>query len=45
MGEISHPAAAITAGPQAVSWIADRFAGLDVPRTCDSPIPVAIPAP
>jgi len=45
MGEISHPAAAITAGPQAVSWIADRFAGLDAPRTCDSPIPVAIPAP
>lgn len=43
MGEISHQAAAITAGPEAVSWMADRFAGLEAPRTCDSPIPVSIP--
>ncbi len=43
MGEISHQAAAITAGPEAVSWIADRFAGNAAPRTCDSPIPVSIP--
>lgn len=44
MGEISHQAAAITAGPEAVSWMADRFAGLEAPRTCDSPVPVSIPA-
>ncbi len=43
MGEISHQAAAITAGPEAVSWMADRFAGGEAPRTCDSPIPVSIP--
>jgi len=43
MGEVTHEKAAITAGPEVVSWIADRFEGKDAPRTCDSPIPVSIP--
>lgn len=43
LGEVEHVKAAINAGPTVVSWMTDRFAGLDAPRTCDSPIPVAIP--
>lgn len=43
MGNVQHPQAAIVAGPTAVSWIADRFAGRAAPRTCDAPIPVSIP--
>ena len=45
MGGIGHMAAATTAGPSAVDWIADRFAGRPAPRTCDVPPPVAPVAP
>jgi hypothetical protein len=41
MGGISHQAAATTAGPSAVAWLADRFAGRPASRTCDTPPPVA----
>ena len=41
MGGISHQAAATTSGPSAVAWLDDRFAGRPVPRTCDTPPPVA----
>ena len=44
MGEVNHLKAAITAGPEAISWIADRFADRPAPRTCDVPPPVA-PSP
>ena len=44
MGDVGHVAAATTAGPEAVRWMADRFAGRPAPRTCDVPPPVA-PAP
>ena len=40
MGGVGHVEAAITAGPQVVTWIADRFAGRPAPRTCDVPPPV-----
>jgi hypothetical protein len=40
MGGIGHLAAATTAGPTAVAWIADRFAGRPAERTCDVPPPV-----
>ena len=43
MGEIDHLAAAKTAGPEVVGWIADRFAGKEAKASCDGPIPVAIP--
>ena len=45
MGGVSHQAAATTAGPQAVVWIADRFAGRPAGRTCDvpPPVPAAVP--
>lgn len=43
MGEVNHPAAAINAGPSAVSWIADRFDDRPAPRTCDQPVPVTAP--
>jgi hypothetical protein len=45
MGGISHQAAATTAGPSAVAWLADRFAGRPAPRTCDTPPPVAAQEP
>ena len=45
MGGVSHQAAATTAGPSAVAWIADRFAGRPAPRTCDVPPPVAAADP
>lgn len=45
MGGVTHQAAATTAGPMAVAWIADRFAGRPAPRTCDVPPPVAPSAP
>ena len=45
MGGIGHMAAATTAGPSAVEWIADRFAGRPALRTCDVPPPVAPVAP
>jgi hypothetical protein len=41
MGGITHMKAAVTAGPSAVEWIADRFAGRPAPRTCD--VPPAVP--
>ena len=41
MGEVTHLPAANTAGPAAVSWIADRFAGRPATRTCELPPPVA----
>lgn len=40
MGDVDHMKAAITAGPQVVTWIADRFADRPAPRTCDVPPPV-----
>lgn len=40
LGGVDHMKAAITAGPAAVDWIADRFAGRPAPRTCDVPAPV-----
>lgn len=43
MGEVSHQAAAINAGPSAVSWIADRFDDRPAPQTCDQPVPVSTP--
>lgn len=45
MGGIGHMAAATTAGPSAVEWIADRFAGRPAARSCDVPPPVAPEAP
>jgi alpha-beta hydrolase superfamily lysophospholipase len=45
MGGVSHTAAATTAGPEAVVWIADRFAGRPAPRTCDVPPPVPAEVP
>ena len=41
MGNVGHVPAAINAGPQAITWIADRFAERPVVRTCDVPPPVA----
>jgi hypothetical protein len=41
MGNVGHVPAAINAGPQAITWIADRFADRPVARTCDVPPPVA----
>ena len=43
LGKISHQDTAIVAGPQVVSWIADRFAGRPAGRTCDVPPPVRAP--
>jgi pimeloyl-ACP methyl ester carboxylesterase len=45
MGGIGHMAAATTAGPDVVPWIADRFAGRPAGRTCDTSPPVAASAP
>jgi alpha-beta hydrolase superfamily lysophospholipase len=45
MGGVSHTAAATTAGPSAVAWLNDRFAGRPAPRTCDTPPPVAAQVP
>jgi pimeloyl-ACP methyl ester carboxylesterase len=45
MGGIGHMAAAVTAGPDVVPWIADRFAGRPAGRTCDTPPPVPASAP
>lgn len=41
LGDVGHMKAAVTAGPTAVAWIADRFAGRPAPRTCDLAPPVA----
>jgi alpha-beta hydrolase superfamily lysophospholipase len=41
MGDINHQEAALTAGPAAVAWIADRFAGRPTNRSCDIAPPVA----
>ena len=41
MGNIDHMKAPFVAGPQAVTWIGQRFAGDPAPRTCDVPPPVA----
>ena len=40
MGGVNHDDAAVDAGPSAVAWIADRFAGRPAVRTCDVPPPV-----
>ncbi len=40
MGEVNHQDAAKVAGPTAVEWIADRFAGRPAGRTCDLPPPI-----
>ena len=43
LGKVSHQDTAMVAGPQVVSWIADRFAGRPAGRTCDVPPPVRTP--
>jgi len=43
LGGVNHNAAAVTAGPAAVWWLADRFADRPAPRTCDQPPPFALP--
>lgn len=43
LGGVGHMSAANAAGPSAVAWIADRFAGKPATRTCDLPPPVAPP--
>ncbi len=45
MGGIGHVAAATTAGPDVVPWIADRFAGRPAGRTCVTPPPVPASVP
>ena len=46
MGGVDHMKAAIVAGPEAITWIANRFADRPAPRTCDVPPPVApVPPP
>ena len=40
LGGVNHVEAAIVAGPAAMVWNADRFAGRPAPRTCDVPPPV-----
>jgi hypothetical protein len=46
LGGVNHMQAAIVAGPEAIAWIADRFADRPAPRTCDVPPPVApVPPP
>jgi alpha-beta hydrolase superfamily lysophospholipase len=45
MGGVSHQAAATTAGPDAVAWMADRFADRPAGRTCDTPVPVGTTVP
>ena len=45
MGGIGHMAAATTAGPDVVPWIADRFAGRPAGRTCTTPPPVVPSTP
>ncbi|MHB1067497.1 MAG: lipase family protein, partial [Candidatus Nanopelagicales bacterium] len=45
LGDIGHLAAAKTAGPAAVQWIADRFAGRPAASSCGAPTPVAPQAP
>ena len=46
LGGVNHVEAAIVAGPAAMVWIADRFAGRPAARTCDVPPPVApVPTP
>jgi alpha-beta hydrolase superfamily lysophospholipase len=45
MGGVNHQDAAKVAGPAAVEWIADRFAGRPAGRTCDVPPPVPPRAP
>lgn len=44
MGGVDHLKAAITAGPQAITWMADRFAERPSMRTCDVP-PAVAPSP
>lgn len=41
MGGVGHLAAATTAGPSAVTWIADRFMDRPAARTCEVPPPIA----
>lgn len=43
MGEVNHMKAAITAGPEVVTWLADRFAGRPAPKTCNVPPPMDSP--
>lgn len=43
LGKVNHQDTAMVAGPQVVSWIADRFAGRPAGRTCDVPPPVRAP--
>jgi len=43
LGGVGHMSAANAAGPSAVAWLADRFAGRPAVRTCDVPPPVAQP--
>ena len=43
IGEVSHQDTAMTIGPTAVAWMADRFAGRPATRTCNEPPPVSQP--
>lgn len=45
LGGVGHVTAATTAGPSAVTWIADRFAGRPATATCDIPPPVPAAQP
>jgi len=45
MGGVTHEKAATTAGPDAVAWIADRFAARPAQRSCSTPPLVAPSAP
>jgi len=44
VGEVSHQLTAETIGPEAVRWIADRFAGRPALRTCQMAPPVSAAA-
>lgn len=39
LGDVGHMQAAIAAGPAAIAWLADRFAGTPASSTCGAPIP------
>lgn len=39
LGDVGHMQAAIAAGPAAIAWLAERFAGAPSSSTCGAPIP------
>jgi alpha-beta hydrolase superfamily lysophospholipase len=40
LGATNHQPAAIVPGPEVISWMQDRFAGLPAPTSCAQPLPV-----